>query len=205
MRSATAEQVRGAVATCEAWPVQPGAGEEFVPPAALVGVAERITARLGGAPHRVGESTYVLGLAARLWSVTVGCVVHCGVLPDPSALRVRDDKGAVMLALVEPRGWVDVTPGFVLERVVEVLRPVIAASGLSHRLMWGNVASALYATPRVLELPGCLPWVEVPPLRGEMVGGRRTTCCLFYEAGGGLCADCVLDKAPLRPATAHGP
>lgn len=208
MRPATPGQVRDAVATAETWPVAQDAGDQFVPPHLLTGVAERICTRLGGAPLRVGESTYVLGLAARLWAVTLGSVVRDGVLPDPAALRVRDEDGAVELALAEARGWVEVTPAFLLDQVVAVLEPVIAGSRVSPRLMWGNVASALHATSRVIQLPAARPWaaemLELPPLRGEMRDGRRTTCCLFYEAGGGLCGDCVLDRVPVRPAQVRG-
>ena len=208
VKPATAAQVRDAVASAQVWPVAPVAGEDFVRPEQLAGVAERICARLGGAPLRVGESTYLLGLAARVWAVTLGCVVRDGVLPDPAALRMRDEQGAVQLALAEARGWLDVTPAFLLDQVVAVLEPVVTGSPLSPRLMWGNVASALYATPRVLELPAARPWaagmLELVPLRGEICEGRRTTCCLFYEAGGGLCGDCVLDRVPVRPAQARG-
>jgi iron complex transport system ATP-binding protein len=178
------------------------AHDRFVAPDQLTGVAERICARLGGAPARVGESTYVLGLAARLWSATLGPLVRSGVLPDPAAFHVWDDQGAVELALTEPRGWTGVTTADLHREVMVVLRTVIEPSRLSHRLLWGNVASALAATPRVMGLPEAEPWAQelltFPPLQGEVVDGRRTTCCLFYEAGGGLCGDCCFTQVPAR-------
>lgn len=209
MRTATEDEVWLALAAPSTWPVALTVDSRYVGLAELTGIGDRISARLGGAPRRVGESTYVLGLAARLWGATLGPAVREGVLPDPAALVVRDEDGAVQLGLAEARGWVDVTPTFLLDRVVEVLAPVIDGIGLSPRLLWGNVASALHAAPRVLEIPTARPWaaemLEMVPLRGEMVGDRRATCCLFYEAGGGLCSDCVLRRVPARASRAGDP
>lgn len=203
MRAATEDEVWLAVAAPSTWPVALTVDDRFVPLDQLDGIAERICRRLGGAPARVGESTYVLGLAARLWGATLGCVARDGILPDPSALVVRDEDGALQLGISRYAGWRDVPPQELLDRVVAVLTPVVARSRLAPRLQWGNVASALYAAPRVLELPAARPWaeqmLEMPPLKGEMVGGRRATCCLFYEVpGGGLCGDCVLSQLPRR-------
>lgn len=192
-----------ALAAPSTWPVALTVDEAYRPLHQLDGVDERICARLGGAPWRVGESTYVLGLAARLWGATLGCVVRDGVLPDPAALLMADEDGAVRLGISRYDGWRDVTPAELHAKVVEVLAPVVAQSRLSSRLLWGNVASALHAAPRVLELPAARPWatemLTIPPLSGEMVGERRATCCLFYEVpGGGLCGDCVLRRVPAR-------
>jgi hypothetical protein len=204
MRTATEDEVWLAVAAPSTWPVALTVDDSYVGPTQLTGIGDRISARLGGAPLRVGESTYVLGLAARLWGATLGPAVREGVLPDPAALVVRDVDGALQLGLAQARGWVGVTPSFLLDRVVEVLAPVVEGIGLSPRLLWGNVASALHAAPRVLEIPAARPWttemLEMMPLKGEMIGDRRATCCLFYEAGGGLCSDCVLRRVPVRAA-----
>ncbi|MCU1602970.1 MAG: putative secreted protein [Frankiales bacterium] len=203
MRPATENEVWLALAAPSTWPVALTTDAGFVPLAADDRIADRISARLGGVSRRVGESTYVLGLAARLWGATLGCVVRDGVLPDPAALLRRDTEGAVQLGMSRYEGWRDVTPEQLLEKVVAALTPVIERSRLSTRLMWGNVASALHAAPRVLELPAARPWaaemLDMLPLKGEMVGDRRATCCLFYEVpGGGLCADCVLRRVPAR-------
>ena len=203
MRPASEDEVWLAVAAPSTWPVALTVDERFVPLHELEGVAERICARLGGAPLRVGQSTYVLGLAARLWGATLGPVVRTGVFPDPAALLVQDEEGAIQLGMSRYAGWLDVTPEDLLTRVLAVLRPVVEQLPLAPRLLWGNVASALHAAPRVLELPAAQPWVEAmlsqPPLAGEMTAGRRGTCCLFYEVhGGGLCSDCVLTRVPRR-------
>ena len=203
MTPATEDEVFLALAAPSTWPVALTTDARFRPLHQLDGVDERISTRLGGVPRRVGESTYVLGLAARLWGATLGPVVRDGVLPDPQAIVVRDDDGAVQLGISRYVGWRDVTAEELLTRTVAVLEPVVAQSRLSPRLLWGNVASALHAAPRVLELPEAAPWVEQmltsAPLRGEVVHGRRTTCCLFYEVpGGGLCSDCVLRRVPAR-------
>jgi iron complex transport system ATP-binding protein len=203
VRAATEDEVWLAVAAPSTWPVALTVDERYVPFDRLEGVAERISARLGGAHLRVGQSTYVLGLAARLWAATLGCVVRDGVLPDPAAFVARDDDGAVQLGISRYGGWRDVTPDDLLDRVVAVLAPVVESLPLSPRLLWGNVASALHAAPRVLELPAARGWADemlaLPPLAGEMVAGRRTTCCLYYEVtGGGLCGDCVLSRVPER-------
>ena len=100
-------------------------------------------------------------------------------------------------------GWRGVTPARLLTLVTDALAPVVAQSRLSPRLLWGNVASALHAAPRVLALPAARPWaaemLQMMPLKGEMLGDRRATCCLFYEVpGGGLCGDCVLSRVPAR-------
>jgi iron complex transport system ATP-binding protein len=203
MRAATEDEVWLAVAAPSTWPVALTVDTGFRPLHVLDGVAERICARLGGAPLRVGQSTYVLGLAARLWGATLGCVVRDGVLPDPAALVVRDEDGAVQLGISRYEGWLDVEAEQLHQRVVDVLAPVVAQIPLSPRLLWGNVASALHAAPRVLGLPEARSWADellaMPPLRGEMVGERRATCCLFYEVpAGGLCGDCVLSRVPTR-------
>ena len=203
VQPATEDEVFLALAAPSTWPVALTVDDRFVPLAELDGVAERISARLGGVPQRVGESTYVLGLAARVWGATLGPVARDGVLPDPRELLMRDEDGAVQLGVRRLAGWRDVTPDELLAAVVGVLDPVVRASRLSPRLLWGNVASALHAAPRVLELPDAAPWAAAmlthPPLAGEMLAGRRATCCLFYEVpGGGLCGDCVLRRVPAR-------
>lgn len=175
---------------------------ELADPAVRADVCGRITQTVGGCEPRVAESTLLLGLAARLWSLTVGSVVLSGVLPDLQHVAFRDDRGSVQLGLVHPQGWKTNDPQAVHDVVVEqVLSPIIATMALSHRLLWGNVASALVGAARVLELPptGLVEdLLALPPLRGELdPQGRRVTCCLFYRIpGAGLCVDCGLDRVP---------
>ena len=66
MTPATADEVWLALAAPSTWPVALTVDSRYVAPHLLAGIGDRISARLGGAPRRVGESTYVLGLAARL-------------------------------------------------------------------------------------------------------------------------------------------
>jgi hypothetical protein len=162
----------------------------------------RISATVGGCEARVAESTLVLGLAARLWSVTLGSVALAGVLPDLAQFAFTDDRGSLQLGLVRAEGWRTTDPQDVYEVVVSrTLAPIIATMPLTARLLWGNVASALAGAARVLDLPEdslVERLLGMPPLRGELDrGGRRATCCLFYRVpGAGLCGDCVLDAVP---------
>lgn len=190
------------------WPVAQRLDDSWRPLADLAqprvrqGVADRISATVGGCEPRVAESTLVLGLAARLWSVTIGSVVLSGVLPDLAGFAFTDDRGSVLLGVHEPRGWRTTDPQDVHEVVVtRTLAPIIATMPLSARLLWGNVASALAGSARVLALPAdglVRQLLDLPPVRGELDGtGRRATCCLFYRVpGAGLCGDCVLDAVP---------
>jgi iron complex transport system ATP-binding protein len=190
------------------WPVARELDDSWRPltaladPAVRGDVAERIAATVGGCEPRVAESTLVLGLAARIWSVALGSVALTGVLPDLGQFAFSDDRGSVQLGLTSARGWRTTEAADLHEVVVgRTLAPIIATMPLSSRLLWGNVASALAGAARVLALPanglvGQL--LAVPPLQGELdAGGRRATCCLFYRVpGAGLCGDCVLDAVP---------
>lgn len=172
--------------------------------------------RLRTEEPRVAASVAQLGLAARLWSVALGTAALAGVVPElgPDRAYWRLPKGGTLEL------WVpDVRSGEPAETlhavvVTENLAPIAAAirsvTPVAERLLWGNAASALAGVLRVLgpagpaararavRLVGEL--LEWPPLRGG--GGpagafRRTTCCLYYRVpGGGLCGDCVLDRAP---------
>lgn len=185
----------------------------FVPLAELdlPAYAGAVTRRLGGPPLRVGWSAVVMGVASRLWSVTVVPFVTHGVVVDPGCLLAADDDGALVLGVHEPTGAPGTTAG--LEAAVrQVLDPVVAEASthVAARVLWGNVAASLFAVPRVHHLPAAVPVVAALLARSEVVGelvvsdgrARRTTCCLFYLApGAGLCGDCVLDRVPVRRAS----
>ncbi|MER5865572.1 (2Fe-2S)-binding protein [Kitasatospora sp. NPDC002040] len=162
---------------------------------------------------RVAASVAQLGLAARLWSVALGTAALAGVVPElgPDRAHWRLPRGGTLEL------WV---PGVRAGEPVAALRQAVAVENLApigaairavtpvaERLLWGNAASALAGVLKVLPptvravarpLVGGL--LEQPPLVGG--GGpagafRRTTCCLYYRVpGGGLCGDCVLDRAP---------
>jgi len=214
---ATPDDVRRALAAVRVWPVRldpTGDAAGGLRPLAEItdgGLARRVCTRMGrgdpaAVPLRVGQSAVVMGLASRLWSLTVVPAARSRVLVDPAAIRWRDEDGAVELGVEGARGWLDPAPADVWTVVRGVLAPVVGALPLAPRLLWGNVAASLHAVPRVHGLPAAEPLVADllarAPLAGELEvrtdgRARRRTCCLFWEVpGGGLCGDCVLDRVP---------
>jgi hypothetical protein len=208
--------VATALARVTVWPPDLEPDDRYVPLAELdvTSYAEAICRRLGGAPLRVGQSALLMGVASRLWSLTVVPVARDGVLPDPSGFVVREEDGAAVLGVADPAGWSEPTVDLVHEVLHDVLTPLAAALPLAERLLWGNAAASLYAVPRVHDLPEATSWVsaliERAPYAGELEllpdgRARRRTCCLFYEVpGAGLCGDCVFDHPP-GPSTPTGP
>ena len=214
MASATARQVTAALGRITVWAPDLCPDGRYVPLAALDlrAVSEAICGRLGGAPLRVGQSALLMGVASRLWSVTVVPAVRDRLLPDPSGIVAREEDGAVILGVLEGRGWVDPTTDHLHEVLLQVLSPLVAALPLADRLLWGNAAASLYAVPRVHGLPEATPLVSDlisrPPYLGELdivaTGvARRRTCCLFYEVpGAGVCGDCVFHHSPTQSTQA---
>jgi hypothetical protein len=196
-------------------------------PAALVERVEAarktLTARTGLAagavPVRVVASVTFLGVVSRLVSPAFGAAVLTGTVPlstvdglwwrpveggpwplavrDPAAITPADEDEAVRLLADEVIG----------QLVAPLLDATRAAFGLSARVLWGNVASALGGASGMLgravpERAGVAHRLVVrvldrPPLEGTATwAGRqlvRQSCCLFYRIpGGGYCADCVL-------------
>jgi hypothetical protein len=205
-----------ALARVTVWPPDLEPDDRYVPLSELdvPAHAEAICRRLGGAPLRVGQSALLMGVASRLWSLTVVPVARDGVLPDPAGFVVREEDGAVVLGVVGgATGWSEPSVDLLHEVLLGVLSPLAAALPVAERLLWGNAAASLYAVPRVHDLPEADPLVraliERPPYAGELEllpGGRarRRTCCLFYEVpGAGLCGDCVFDHPP-DPSTRRG-
>jgi hypothetical protein len=197
-----------ALGRVQAWAPDLAPDDRYVPLADLdlAELAAAVCLRLGGAPMRVGWSAALMGVASRLWSVTVVPFVSDGVLIDPACLLIRHDEGAVVLGLREPRGRTSVDLENLDRAVRSVLEPMIARIPLADRLLWGNVAASLHAVPRVHALPAARDVVDAlltgPQLEGELVPAedgraRRRTCCLFYLVpGAGLCGDCVFEVAP---------
>lgn len=171
---------------------------------------------------RVAASVMHLGLVARVLSPLFGLAVLGRELPASEPVGLRDLRWQPMLgsnfALSIP-GLDDARPtrvagedpgesiALLAGELCEIMRPF----GVSTRVLWGNVASALTgarialgaAEPRLtlraqVELARVLEW-------GQLVGTSRTTpdgrfqrrsCCLIYRAApdrrGPLCGDCVL-------------
>ncbi|MFE6332104.1 (2Fe-2S)-binding protein [Streptomyces sp. NPDC057798] len=181
---------------------------------------DKVAGSLRAPELRVAASVAQQGLAARLWSVALGCAVLYGRLPDldPGLLRWNPDAGApddLWLAEVRP------APGDAADAVVRAhLEPLTALVHARYRvaegLLWGNAASALAGAARQLErwarehgrteaavrtralTAGLLTH---PRLAGTLDGGgRRRSCCLYYRVpGGGVCGDCCFTRPP-RPS-----
>jgi len=148
---------------------------------------------------------------------------------DPAELRLRSSpdsltellsgpSGELVPPAVEPAALAARIHGLVVEQHLRRLSSAIRASvPLSARILTGNTASALVGTLRVLSLAGAdLPAASAvaghllahPDLRGAGTADlasvppsfARSSCCLYYRVpGGGLCGDCVLLGARLRP------
>ncbi|MFD9429575.1 (2Fe-2S)-binding protein [Streptomyces sp. NPDC060002] len=184
----------------------------------------RKVARALRAPEdRIGASVAQQGLAARLWSVTLGCAVLYGSVPDlaPGLLRWDPDAAAPDdLWLTEVRA----RPGDAATVAATVLDghlvPLSAALRARHPvapgLLRGNSGSALAGAARQMEL-----WARAhgrPDLAeraraltaelfahpllaatGTLTGTafRRRSCCLYYRVpGGGVCGDCCFARPP---------
>ncbi|WP_245883499.1 (2Fe-2S)-binding protein [Streptomyces hyaluromycini] len=123
-----------------------------------------VSGRLGIAEPRVAASIAHQALAARLWSVALGCAVRYGRLPDLDPGLLRWDAGATApddLWLTEVRarpGGAD--PATLADAVVQTvvhghLEPLgealRARYGLAAGLLWGNAGSALAGAVRELD------------------------------------------------------
>ncbi|WP_228044188.1 (2Fe-2S)-binding protein [Streptomyces ferrugineus] len=172
---------------------------------------------------RIAASVAQQGLAARLWSVALGCAALYGHLPDLDARLLHwDPDGSapddLWLAEVRP---LPADPATVADAVLHGhLEPLAAALNARHRvaagLLWGNAGSALAGAARQL-----VQWARAHgrtdaaahahaltaelfahPLlagTGTLTGTafRRRSCCLYYRVpGGGLCGDCCFTRAP---------
>ncbi|MFH8618891.1 IucA/IucC family C-terminal-domain containing protein [Streptomyces sp. NPDC017979] len=183
-----------------------------------------VATRLGARERRVAASIAHLGLAARLWSLALGSAALHGLVPvlDPERLYWTPDRSSpddLVLTEVHSR------PASVaaIRDVVQVghLLPLSTAlrrdTRISPRLLWGNAGSALAGAvreldawaraqrrPEVVERARTLAagLFDHPDLATTVRGPamRRTSCCLYYRAGGGLCGDCTFDAPPTAAA-----
>ncbi|MGY5117227.1 (2Fe-2S)-binding protein [Streptomyces sp. 900105755] len=135
---------------------------------ALTFRVDAVSRRLGATEPRVAASIAHQALAARLWSVALGCAVRYGRLPDLDPGLLLWDPGAAApddLRLAELRALPTGTgtgtgPAALADTVVRVvlhghLEPLGAALrdryGLAAGLLWGNAGSALAGTARELD------------------------------------------------------
>ncbi|MER6067138.1 (2Fe-2S)-binding protein [Streptomyces sp. NPDC001792] len=191
-------------------------------------VADRLRTR----EPRVAASIAQQGLAARLWSVALGCAVRYGRLPDLDPRLLRWDPLASApddLYLTELRPLPGDAAGLaaaVLHGHLEPLAEALSAGhGVAPGLLWGNAGSALAGAARELDR-----WARAhgrtepagraraltdelfahPLLRatGTRTGTafRRRSCCLYYRVpGGGVCGDCCFTRPPRSsPGAASG-
>lgn len=186
-----------------------------------------VSSALHAREPRVGASIAHQGLAARLWSVALGCAVLYGSVPDlgPRLLRWDPAAGAPEdLWLTEVR-TLPATAAVLTDTVLHGhLRPLAetlhARYGIAASLLWGNAGSALAGAVRELER-----WArergrrDVADRAGTLAAElfthpllsgagafteaayRRRSCCLYYRVpGGGLCGDCCFTRPP-RPSS----
>ncbi|MFG2550328.1 (2Fe-2S)-binding protein [Streptomyces sp. NPDC048581] len=189
-----------------------------------LGLRVRKVANALRAPElRIAASVAQQGLAARLWSVTLGCAALQGRIPDldPRLLHWDPDGSApddLWLTEVRP---LSADPATLADVVLHGhLEPLTAALHTRYRvatgLLWGNAGSALAGAARQLD-----QWASAHgrtdtadraraltaelfthPLlagTGTLTGTafRRRSCCLYYRVpGGGVCGDCCFTRAP---------
>ncbi|MFI9274361.1 (2Fe-2S)-binding protein [Kitasatospora sp. NPDC052896] len=181
------------------------------PGTALARRVATVAGRLGTAEPRVAASVVHLGLAARLWSVTLGAAALGGVVPELRPDRTYwqlPEQGLPELWVPDPIGAPASASALHRLVVVEQLTPlaaaVRAAAPVSERLLWGNAASALTGASRMLPGPTARGYARDlltrAPLAGTLTPGlRRRSCCLYYRLpNGGLCGDCVFTTPPGR-------
>ncbi|WP_324604601.1 (2Fe-2S)-binding protein [Streptomyces sp. NRRL S-337] len=195
---------------------------------------ETVATRLGTAEARVAASLVHQGLAGRLWSIALGPAVLAGRVPDLAgdALWWHPDRSApddLWLPFPSPSPSPSSSPlpsppeedltsqlraAVLRDHLVPLHHAISAATTISPKVLWGNAASALAGTLRVLHdwcrstghreaaeravaLTASL--LETTPLRDcgtldpTVPAYSRRSCCLYYRVpGGGLCGDCVL-------------
>ncbi|AVV47655.1 ferric iron reductase [Streptomyces sp. P3] len=175
----------------------------------------KVTRALRAPEERIGASVAQQGLAARLWSVALGCAALYGCVPDlaPGLLRWDPDADApddLWLTRVRARpgdaaGVAGSVAATVLEDHLEPLSAALRARcPVAPGLLRGNAASALAATARLL-----VRWADghsrpdvaartrdltaallAHPLLADtctLSDGvfRRRSCCLYYRVPGG--------------------
>ncbi|MCI3278069.1 (2Fe-2S)-binding protein [Streptomyces cylindrosporus] len=183
---------------------------------------EKVTAALRAPELRIGASVFQQGLAARLWSVALGCAAAYGQVPDldPQLLHWNPDASApddLWLSEVRP---LPADPATIADIVLHRhLEPLAAALRAHYRvapgLLRGNAASALVATARQLGAPPAVRALTDGLLAHPLLAGtgtltgtafRRRSCCLYYRVpGGGVCGDCCFTRPPRSsPRAASG-
>ncbi|WP_109030565.1 (2Fe-2S)-binding protein [Streptomyces rubrogriseus] len=194
----------------------------------------RVATALGAPEARVAASVAQQGLAARLWSVTLGCAVLYGQVPDLDPRLLHWDPEATApddLWLTEvrarPGDGVTVADVVLTTHLAPLAEAVHTRYGVASGLLRGNAASALAGAGRELEgwarrhgrtdtaarARSLTAGLLAHPLlagTGALTGTsfRRRSCCLYYRVpGGGVCGDCCFPSppGPARPPRPPGP
>ncbi|GHB32832.1 hypothetical protein GCM10010377_24100 [Streptomyces viridiviolaceus] len=189
-------------------------------------LVRKVEAALRAPEPRIAASVAHQGLAARLWSVTLGCAAVYGAVPDldPRLLHWDPDGSAPGdLWLAEARAR-PADAGTVADTVLHAhLVPLTASLRARYRvaagLLWGNAASALAGAARELDRRpdrhgGTEAAARVRALTADLLAHpmlaragtltgtafRRRSCCLYYRVpGGGVCGDCCFRRPPRFP------
>lgn len=175
----------------------------------------KVAAALRAPEPRIAASIAHQGLAARLWSVALGCAVRYGRIPDLSPGRLHWDPDAsapdeLWLDAVAPlRGDAATIADVVLHgHLVPLAAALHSEYRLASGLLWGNAGSALAGAARQLghhpelsaRVRGLTAELLAHPLLAGTLDGttlRRRSCCLYYRLpGGGVCGDCCFTRAP---------
>lgn len=179
---------------------------------------EKVASILRAPEARIAASIAQQGLAARLWSVMLGCADRYGRVPDLDPELLHWDPGAaapddLWLSEVRP---LPADPGTVADVVLHGhLEPLAAALRTHHRiapgLLWGNAASALTGAARVLGSSARTRALTAALLAHPLLAGtgtltgtafRRRSCCLYYRVPGGrVCGDCCFVRPPCSSAS----
>ncbi|MGV9291108.1 (2Fe-2S)-binding protein [Streptomyces sp. NPDC003719] len=192
----------------------------------------KVAVALRAPETRTAASVAHQGLAARLWSVTLGCAVLYGRVPDldPGLLHWDPDATApddLWLAEARPRpGDAATVADVVLDtHLVPLTAAVRGRYRLAAGLLWGNAASALAGATRELDrwarrhgrtaAAARARSLTTGLLAHPLLAGtgtltdtafRRRSCCLYYRVpGGGVCGDCCFSRPPGTPRPPDAP
>jgi hypothetical protein len=168
---------------------------------AFLGIAARLVSPAIGSTLSAGIVP-ILGWDELLWRSAPTGIIPLACRPDRvRAIEVRSAADARAVAALNET---TITP------ILTLAAAVTTRLGLSGRVVHGNVASAVAgATAAVARSGRCSERAAVdlstallaqPRLvgagsyssTGAHPGFRRSSCCLLYRAGGGLCGDCIL-------------
>ena len=186
----------------------------------------KVTNALCAPESRIAASIAQQGLAARLWSVTLGCAALYGRIPDlDPRLLLWDPEGSapddLWLTEVRPLPAGAADPATIADAVLHAhLEPLAAALHTRYRVatgvLGGTGGAALGGAARQRDLGARAHGrrdaaARVRALTAELFAHplladtgtrtgtsfRRRSCCLYYRVpGGGVCGDCCFPRPP---------